>query len=127
MTAPNRLPAAVPYDLICPVPVDESKKCAEPLHLMWTASRGLSAADVANPELTGPGDAWVQDWRVECERGHVVMVPGDPGCKHPDEIAEQPDHMCDVDPSEEFREFRVSDAGRLFETLRLMNQAGTPL
>jgi hypothetical protein len=121
MTAP------VSYDLICPVPTGETTKCATPLHLMWTASRGLSAADVANPTTTGPEDAWVQSWTVECERGHVVMVPGDPGCKHPDEIAEQPDHVCDVDASEEFREFRISDADRLFETLRLMNQAGTPL
>lgn len=127
MTAANRLPEAVPYDLICPVPTSETKKCAEPLHLMWTASRGLSAADVANPAPAGPDDAWVQDWRVECERGHVVMVPADPHCPHYPGGDEPDDHLCDVDGSDEYRTFRVSDATRLFHALKLMNQAGEPL
>ncbi len=116
------LKAGSAFDIVCPLPVGD-KQCGEPLHIMWRASRGLYVGDVAIPAPIDPTDAWVLDWSVECEAGHVLATPDDAGCRHPEEIAEQPDHLCDVDASDEFRTFRASDAARLYRTLQRINDA----
>src|SRR5262249_7131403 len=112
--------------LVCPMPTRRDSICGKDLHIVWRASRGLYLLDVTLPEPIEPGDAWVQDWSVECEDGHVLLVPGDPGCQHSDEEAEHPDHgtpgrECDVDTSEEDRTFRASDAARLAVVLARIN------
>ena len=117
-----------PGYLACTMPVAiTGGPCGEQIHIMWELSEPLHSDDMRVPPV--PGDAWVGTWRVECETGHVVLVPADPGCKHSDADAEHPDHgtpgmECDVDPSEELRTFRASDGARLVEVLTALLPEG---
>lgn len=109
--------------LTCPMPTGPATACTEDLHLVWTMSMGLNLSDVMIPAPIAPSDAWVQSWSVECEAGHVLLVPDGSGCKHDD--ADQPGHECDTDPSEFFQSFRAADAGRLAGVLARMT-VGSP-
>lgn len=109
-------------DIVCPMPAPPEAVCGKDLHLVWTSSRGLYLLDVTFPEPIDEGDAWVRSWRVECEDGHVLLLPGDPGCKCADEVAAEPGHDCDVDASEESRSFRRSDGARLGKVLAHLNR-----
>lgn len=107
--------------LACPMPGDTDGICGEGLHVMWASSQPLYLLDVTMPAPIESGSPWVQSWTVECEAGHVVMVPADPGCKHPDEVADDPEHLCDVDADEADRTFRAGDAARLAVILARLN------
>lgn len=126
MTQPNGEPGPAIVGLVCPIPTRTNEVCSKDLHVVWRMSRGLSLLDVAVPEPIEPGDAWVQDWTVECEDGHVLLVPDNAGCRHSDEEAEHPDHgtpgrECDVDSTDEYRTFRADDGARLAVVLARLN------
>lgn len=104
--------------LTCPMPTGPDTSCAQDLHLVWDMSRGLYLSDVITPAPISAGDAWVQAWSVECEAGHVLLVPDDAYCQH--DNADQAGHECDVDASDEVRSFRAADAGRLAGVLARM-------
>ncbi len=86
--------------LTCPLP-----GCVRDLHLTWRASRALYVSDLGDPPL--PQEVWTRGWQVECEEGHVVLLPAqiDHDCEN--------DCVCDVDHDEEMRTFRASDGARL--------------
>ncbi|MFV2094852.1 hypothetical protein ACFHW1_05085 [Micromonospora sp. LOL_014] len=95
--------------LTCPLP-----DCGADLHLRWTLTVGLDAIelDAAGTDSIGdpmtPTDADTATWRVECEAGHVVLLPRDPQCD-----ARCPGgEACDAE-DESFREWRRSDVARL--------------
>jgi hypothetical protein len=117
------------YDLVCPLPTGASNppKCGKDLHIVWTTSRPLSTADLIPPQRIEPGDGWAQEWRVECEDGHIIAVPGDNACPHypgGDEPTEG--HVCDVDPDEAYRTFGPRDARRVYAALARINAAPLP-
>jgi len=56
--------------------------CGEPLHMTWSGSRSIYLSDTADMlanMLGGPSGAMTATWRVECEAGHVVLLPADTG------------------------------------------------
>lgn len=50
--------------------------CGQPLHLIWSGSRPVYLSDTADM-LRDPASATTTTWRVECEAGHVVLLPAD--------------------------------------------------
>jgi hypothetical protein len=89
--------------LTCPMP-----DCDEYLNLAFEHYVDLYQGTLDDREPLKPTDGDVGTWKVECIHGHVVLVPGDPGC-----ICEEGDCACDRDPGEEVRTFRASDVDRL--------------
>lgn len=104
--------------LTCPMPTGPATACTKDVHLVWTMSMGLNLSDVMIPAPIGPSDAWVQSWTVECEDGHVLLLPDTAGCQHGQDAA--PEHECNADPNEFFQSFRAADAGRLAGVLARM-------
>ncbi len=100
------------YDPItCPMP-----DCDAPLYLTRTTSLGLSRGVVTVADdswLPSPADADTASWQVQCGEGHVVLVPGSPGCPCG---ADECDHVG-FDESEEVRQFRAHDVERLATVL----------
>ncbi len=90
--------------LTCPLP-----GCGHQLHLTWTNGRALYNDDLTDPPAAT--DLHTSTWQVQCEDGHVVLVPtaaictrcGGDGCV---------DH-CDTDCDDDYRTFRKVDADRL--------------
>lgn len=116
--------SAAGVGVICPMPTgDGPKVCAKDLHIVWSASRGLYLLDVTTPEPIRPDDAWVQSWTVECEAGHVLLVPDALHCPHYPGGDEPDDHLCDVDSTDEYRTFRAADGARLAVALARINAA----
>lgn len=95
-----------PYtSLTCPLP-----NCDGPLHLMWDGQVTLYRFHFDTDHTDGlPSirDCDVQTWRVECEAGHVIAVPGEMGCACDVPCA------CDADYDETNRTFRFADLDRL--------------
>lgn len=52
--------------------------CGQPLHITWTASRAIYLSDT-DDSLRDPGSAHATTWHVECEAGHIVLLPPDDG------------------------------------------------
>jgi hypothetical protein len=50
--------------------------CGEPLHLVWTATRAVYLSDT-DAALRDPAGALSMSWHVECEGGHLVLLPAD--------------------------------------------------
>ena len=50
--------------------------CGEPLHIIWTSSRAIYLSDTV-AELRDPAACLTDTWHVECEAGHVVLLPPD--------------------------------------------------
>ena len=52
--------------------------CGQPLHLVWSYSTAIYLDDTAE-KLQGPpeGAALTATWQVECEAGHVLLLPPD--------------------------------------------------
>lgn len=57
----------------CPLPA-----CGETLHIAWSGQRAIYLSDTAEM-LRDPAGAHTTTWRVECEAGHVVLLPPDDG------------------------------------------------
>ncbi len=112
-------PDPVPFDhtsLACPL-----GGCGEDLYLTFAATCGLSVGDLAARDVPTSADALTETWKVECVAGHVLLLPGPPGCGCDD--PEGPDCSCDqdaFDQSEESSKFRAHDLDRLRETLRML-------
>jgi hypothetical protein len=96
--------------LVCPMP-----DCTEDLYLTFEHSVDLYQGTLDDRQPLMPTDGDIGAWKVECIVGHVVLVPGVPGC-----ICEDGDCTCDRDPSEEVRTFRASDVDRLRVLLERM-------
>lgn len=97
-----------PYDsLTCPMP-----DCDEQLYLDWSMSIGLYV-ELVTDDIPTPADAHTETWKVACLDGHVVLVPGKPGCDCDDEGGENCPHIDTRDWSDESRTFRKHDAERL--------------
>lgn len=108
---------ATPFDyatVTCPMP-----ECAAGLHLTWTLRRPVLAGDInANyHSLPATDDAYTATWQVNCEDGHVVLIPGDPACPCGDDDC---DHE-DFDASDDLRTFRPHDLDRLRAVLDALN------
>ena len=102
----------------CPMP-----ECSESLYLSWSASAQLTANNlVEGKEPPRIDEADSVAWRVECLRGHVVLLPGKTGCPCDDPGGEDCPHngaaADDYDRSDELRTFRGHDADRLIETIQ---------
>ncbi|MDQ0371573.1 hypothetical protein [Catenuloplanes indicus] len=81
--------------------------CGSDLHVTWTLGMPLYRMDVE--QLAGPptpDGAYTSDWKVECEAGHVVLVPSQ-------DSPSDPDGTADYDSDECYRTFRRSDLERL--------------
>lgn len=56
--------------------------CGELLHIVYKVSQpvylSFMAGDLAAPATEG---GWFTTWRVECEAGHVVLLPPDSGAE----------------------------------------------
>lgn len=98
------------YDpLKCPLP-----GCGHDLHIIWSTSRALVVDDINVPPTVDDSD--VGTWKVECEDGHVVLVPAHINCAKCDDEGCDP-LGCDTDSSDDYRTFRRTDAGRLAEMI----------
>lgn len=95
--------------------------CHQPLHLVWTLSRPIWLSDLTGTDLPNPSDAYTASWRVECEEGHVLLLPdvegmaclcGDDACN-----GSQGEGHADFDGSDDVRTFRAVDVKRLRELL----------
>jgi hypothetical protein len=91
--------------LTCPLP-----NCGHQLHLTWTNGRALYADDLADPPALS--DLHTSTWEVRCEDGHVVLLPDHLGCGRCRDEGTCPGG-CDVDSDDDYRTFRLHDAGRL--------------
>ncbi len=117
-------PDPVPFDyttVTCPLcpPSEDSG-----LYLTFAATYGLSVADLTDPDVPTAAGAHTESWKVECVAGHVILLPGLPGCGCDD--PEGPDCSCDqdaFDQSEESSRFRAHDLERLRETLQRLGGA----
>lgn len=56
-------------DAICPL-----YGCDEPLYITWTGSRPVYMEDTVK-DLEDPRNAYTAGWKIECEEGHVVLLP----------------------------------------------------
>lgn len=108
-----------------------SARCAMPgcdanLHLIWTMSVPVYLADLRpSAEPPEPVSAYTQTWRVECEEGHVLLLPGD--CRCP--CGNDECNGCqgyDFDGSEDTRTFRRQDTERLSVLLDTLSPVGFP-
>lgn len=107
------------YDqLNCPL-------CDAPLHITFSTAQGLFT-DVLS---TKPGDqpepagSHTQTWQVECEEGHVLLLPGDLECPQCGDSMD-----CthdDLDSNDDWRTFRPHDADRLRVTLERIVKVAT--
>lgn len=93
------------------------KDCASPLHLIWTTSAPLFT-DICD-DVPTPAEAYTRSWQVECEEGHIVLLPSDHGCcpcgVEACNGAEAGEGHDDFDcPGDDTRTFRKADAERLF-------------
>lgn len=103
--------------LTCPMP-----GCTADLYLTWTVATDLYQSHLGQPPL-GPGDA-EGTWKVECLDGHVILVPGEPGCGCDDPESPECTHNTDdYDWSDEYRTFTPHDLVRLRELLATMGGA----
>lgn len=50
--------------------------CGQPLHITWMASTAIYLDDTAG-KLRGPDLALTSTWQVNCEAGHIVLLPPD--------------------------------------------------
>jgi hypothetical protein len=108
-----------PFDAVdCPIP-----GCGKPLHLVIEAARMLYQGDL---DVTDPrqlpfdmSDMDGAEWKVECEVGHVVVLPTEYGrCDCDDPLgAGCPHDSVDYDQSDEVRQFRRRDLVRLQDLL----------
>lgn len=100
----------------CPMP-----DCGEPLHLMWDLGCYLYSGTVAADEGISVGDEGEGTWRVECQNGHVVLLPGPAWCDCDDPQGETCPHAeADYDWTDEHRTFTRLDMGRLRDLLAKM-------
>lgn len=110
-------------DVPCPLP-----ECGSPLHLVRLTDRGLYAGDFKDAAPLDVSDFHTCTWEVRCERGHIVMLPGDEhgceavGCPDPGGEAcahdDNPAPGFQFDWSDDYRTFQGHDLGRLY---RLVN------
>jgi hypothetical protein len=105
-------------DVACPL-----LDCGSPLHLVRHTDRAFYMGDFKDATPLDASDFHTETWEVSCERGHLVMLPGeehgceavgcpDPGgegCTHPD---------ADFDWSDDSRTFRSHDLGRLYKLMQ---------
>ena len=107
-------------ELTCPM-----ADCDEVLFLDWTASMPLIMGHLT--EAKTPlfvSDADFTMWRIQCATGHVVLLPGQPGCPCDDPGGEGCPHnespaADDFDWNEEVRTFTRHDAERLRKMLNV--------
>lgn len=52
--------------------------CGEPLHMVWNSDRAIYLDDT-DETLRNPVNATGVAWKVECEAGHVVLLPAESG------------------------------------------------
>lgn len=100
-------------DLKCPL------DCDKPLRLIWSMAQWLAFdadSGIVSPALFS--DPALQEWKIECEDGHVILLPGPGYCEEDDDLTESCSHDNGHDYSDEFRTFRVSDAKRLLDLLK---------
>lgn len=98
----------VVYEVPCPL------DCGEELIVTWWSALSLTPEDVALDHHHDPAEAHSTSWKVECLAGHVLLLPGrlgcpcedhgQPGCHHDED---------DYDWSDDNRNFRAHDTGRL--------------
>lgn len=105
--------------LTCPMP-----GCEEPLFVTWKLAADLydAADEPLVDNLPTPDGAQAGGWKVECLDGHVVLVPGKPGCDCDDEGGENCPHVDERDWSDEMRTFRRHDAERLAAVIARLTQ-----
>lgn len=92
--------------LNCPLP-----ECGHELSIKYYTYVALGGENFNTGKAPSPSDIDVSDWKVECLRGHVLLVPTD----YVD--------MEDEDPveSDETRIFTDKDMQRLIKVLKIMN------
>lgn len=105
------------YEIPCPMP-----ECYDHIYLTWSAAVGLAPDDLAPSALQlRPLHSATESWQVECAAGHVLLIPGDPGCgcDDPESVAckEMGHDPEDFDWSEDYRTFRPHDAARLADVV----------
>ena len=59
-------------DALCPM-----EGCDEPLYITWRMSRPVFQEDTVE-DLQDPTGAYTAGWQIECEEGHVVLLPVNP-------------------------------------------------
>lgn len=110
--------------LTCPMP-----ECTEDLFLAWSLSIGIydAADEPLVDNVPTPDGAHTGEWKVECLAGHVVLVPGQPGCDCDDEGGENCPHIDERDWSDELRTFRRHDAERLAAVIATLRPNAAPV
>jgi len=108
-----------PYaNVPCPMP-----DCDQALHLVWEVSRQFYAGDLADAVGLPVTDAHARQWRVECQEGHAVLLPGPGWCDCDDPRGEGCTHAADeYDWSDERRNFTRTDMARLRGLLARMTE-----
>ncbi len=99
----------------CPLP-----ECGAGLHLVWGNTRALYVDDFDTPPAVD--DLYTSSWKVACEEGHVLLLPGPFGCPCGDGDCRHDDY----DGSDDSRTFRAHDGARLRELLKTINTKETP-
>lgn len=92
--------------LHCPMPPG----CGADLYVFYESLVDLSGADFNEVEPPHPSNVSCMTWRVECESGHVLLLPG------PIDVDDK-DHV----ESDECRRFGKRDMQRLRAVLKSMN------
>ncbi len=98
----------------CPLP-----GCDAQLHLVWENTRALYDGDLDKPPAVD--DLYTSAWKVTCEEGHVVLLPGPFGCPCGGDDCQHDDY----DGSDDSRTFRAHDGARLRELLKTINTKET--
>lgn len=89
--------------------------CEGELQIVWHIAYSPYKADLDRDDGLAPAvDSHTQSWDVGCTEGHVLLLPGYPGCDCDDpEGPNCPHHADDYDWSDDFRRFRRHDMERL--------------
>ena len=96
----------------CPLPTGPAPvaPCGQDVHIFWEGSAPLYSTILTDgtPVELNEDVAWCLTWRIECEAGHVLVVPVD--------MSIDPD-APDTDADEAHRTLRVSELARIVATL----------
>lgn len=84
--------------------------CTAELNLSWAMSMPLFYGELpASSDPAQPNDASAGAWKVECNEGHVILIPDYSNCERGNDC----DDDCDHDASDDLRTWRRSDVERL--------------
>jgi hypothetical protein len=102
----------------CPLP-----GCGQQLHLVREGSRALYADDLT--DVPGWSDNYTTTWRVECEDGHVVAVPGPSRCSCTEDPCrhDKGEDQDAFDWGDDYRTFKPHDAARLRDLIAALGVA----